>query len=46
MKCAMTQKKILPEDDDIKMQIETEKMEALSDKILRNAKRFAVIERK
>ena len=46
MKCAVTQKKILPEDDDIKMQIETEKMEALSDKILRNAKRFAVIERK
>lgn len=46
MKCGVTQKKILPEDDDIKMQIETEKMEALSDKILRNAKRFAVIERK
>ena len=46
MKCGITQKKILPEDEEIKMQIETEKMEMLSDKILRSAKRFAVIERK
>lgn len=46
MKCAITEKKILPEDDEIKMQIETEKMEVLSEKILLNAKRFAVIERK
>lgn len=46
MKCAVEKKKILPEDEDIKLQIENDKMEALSDKLLRKAKRFAVIERK
>lgn len=46
MKCDIIKKQVLPEDSQIKMQIENEKMESLSDKILRNAKRFAVIERK
>ncbi|MBE6456179.1 MAG: hypothetical protein E7014_07040 [Alphaproteobacteria bacterium] len=46
MKCDVIKKQVLPEDSQIKMQIENEKMESLSDKILRNAKRFAVIERK
>ncbi len=46
MKCAVSEKKVLPPDDMIKAQIENEKMEALSDKILKNAKRFAVIEYK
>ncbi len=46
MKCAVTEKNVLPSDDFIVAQIENEKMEALSDKILRNAKRFSVIEYK
>lgn len=46
MKCAVEKKKILPEDENIKLQIENDKMEALSDKLLRKAKRFVVIERK
>lgn len=46
MKCALQSKQILPPDDIIKAQIENDKMEALSDKLLRNAKRFVVIERK
>ena len=46
MKCSVRTKKILPEDNVIKAQIENDKMEALSDKLLRNAKRFVVIERK
>ncbi len=46
MKCNVTEKKVLPDDDLIKMQIENEKMEALSDKVLKNAKRFSVIEYK
>ncbi len=46
MKCGVTEKKVLPADDFIKAQIENEKMEVLSDKILKNAKRFSVIEYK
>ena len=46
MKCAIRTKKVLPDDDIIKAQIENDKMEALSQKLLRNAKRFVVIERK
>ncbi len=46
MKCAVENKKVLPDNEIIKMQIENDKMEALSDKILKNVKRFAVIEYK
>ncbi len=46
MKCAVRKKQVLPDDEMIKAQIENDKMEALSEKLLRNAKRFVVIERK
>lgn len=46
MKCTETKKQVLPDNDTIKMQIESDKMEALSEKLLRSAKRFVVIERK
>ncbi len=46
MKCAVRSKRVLPDDEVIKAQIENDKMEALSEKLLRNAKRFVVIERK
>ncbi len=44
MKCQMIQKKVIPSDDELKMQLEAKAMEELSEKLLRNAKRFAVIE--
>lgn len=46
MKCRVSQKNVLPDDDVIKAQIENDKMEALSEKLLKNAKRFAVVEYK
>lgn len=46
MKCGIQTKQILPSDDMIKNQIENEKMELLSEKLLRNAKRYVVIEKK
>lgn len=46
MKCKITQKKIIPDKREIKMQIEGEEMEKLSEKLLKNAKRFVVIEKK
>ncbi len=44
MKCQTIQKKVIPSDDELKMQLEAQAMEELSEKLLRNAKRFAVIE--
>ena len=46
MKCSVENKKILPDDAVLKAQIENEKMEALSDKVLKSVKRYAVIEYK
>lgn len=46
MKCATEEKNVLPSDEMIQAQIENEKMEALSDKMLKNAKRYAVVEYK
>lgn len=46
MKCSVSQKNVLPSDDEIRTQIELERLEHLSDKILENAKRFVVVEYK
>ncbi len=46
MKCKITNKKVVPEDNELKAQLEAKAMEELSEKLLRNAKRFAVIEMK
>ena len=46
MKCSVSKKNVLPDDDIIKTQIENDKMEALSEKLLKNAKRFVVVEYK
>ncbi len=46
MKCGVSTERILPTRQEIKSQIEVEKMEDLSDRLLENAKRFAVIEYK
>ncbi len=46
MKCGTSTERILPTRDEIKSQIEVEKMEGLSEQLLENAKRFAVIEYK
>lgn len=46
MKCNVEDKKILPDDAILKAQIENEKMEVLSDKVLKSVKRYAVIEYK
>lgn len=44
MKCQLIDKKVIPSDDELKMQLEAKSMEELSEKLLKNAKRFTVIE--
>ena len=46
MKCKITNKKVIPSDDELRMRLETEKMEQLSERLLKNAKRFSVVEMK
>lgn len=46
MKCSVTNKKVLPSDEELKMRLEATAMEELSTKLLKNAKRFIVIEKK
>lgn len=46
MKCMVTNKQVLPTNEEIQGQLESEKMEVLSQKLLKNAKRFAVVEYK
>ncbi len=46
MKCQVINKKVVPSDEELKMQLESQKMEQLSERLLKNAKRFAVIEMK
>lgn len=46
MKCQIIKKKVIPDDNELKMRIETNKMEELSERLLKNAKRFAVVEMK
>ena len=46
MKCQIINKKVIPEDSELKMRLESKAMEELSAKLLRNAKRFTVIEMK
>ena len=46
MKCAEHQKRIMPTDDEIRAQVETEKMELISFQLLSELKRDAVIEYK
>ena len=46
MKCKITNKKVIPEDNELRTQLEAKSMEELSEKLLRNAKRFAVVEMK
>ena len=46
MKCAEHQKRIIPTDDEIRAQVETEKMELISFQLLSELKRDAVIEYK
>lgn len=46
MKCAVTKKEVVPSDDKIRIMLEGEQMEKLSQRLLKNAKRFAVIENK
>lgn len=44
MKCKITQKKVVPDENELKAQLEAKSLEALSEKLLKNAKRFAVVE--
>lgn len=44
MKCQIINKKVIPEDSELKLRLEAKSMENLSEKLLRNAKRFTVIE--
>lgn len=46
MKCAVTAKQVLPTDSEIKEQLDAEKMEILSNKLLTNARRYVVVEYK
>ncbi len=46
MKCQIINKKVIPEDNELKMRLEAQSMEELSAKLLKNAKRFTVIEMK
>lgn len=46
MKCTVTNKQVLPDDSQIKDILEAEKMEVLSNKLLANARRYAVVEYK
>lgn len=46
MKCKVTRKKVVPDDSELKAQLEAKSLEALSEKLLKNAKRFAVVEMK
>ena len=46
MKCSEQEKRIMPTDEEIKMQIETEKMEMISRQILSEIKRDVVVEYK
>jgi len=46
MKCKTQQQSVLPSDEAIKSALEVEKMEELSEKLLRQVKRYAVVEYK
>ncbi len=46
MKCKITNKKVIPSDEELRMRLEAEKMEQLSERLLKNAKRFSVVEMK
>ncbi len=46
MKCQIINKKVIPDDSELKMRLEAQAMEGLSEKLLKNAKRFTVIEMK
>lgn len=46
MKCKITNKKVIPSDEELRMRLEADKMEQLSERLLKNAKRFTVIEMK
>ena len=46
MKCGEQEKRVMPSEDELKMQIETEKMEMLSRQILSEIKRDVVVEYK
>ena len=46
MKCGETKQSVLPSDEMIKSALEMEKMDELSEKLLRQVKRYVVVEYK